>query len=111
MPQTVLSKSDLIAMLREGRIRKWNEYRTANPAPVDLSYADLTRAYLNRANLFDSDLSEANLVGANLSGANLRGANLVEANLRGANYTYATMSRAQYALFEQAQRNTIIFLD
>jgi len=71
---------------------------------VNLSGADLSRAYLLGANLSrayllgaylsGADLSGANLSGANLSGANLSGANLSGANLSGANLSGADLSRA-----------------
>jgi uncharacterized protein YjbI with pentapeptide repeats len=63
----------------------------ANLRKVDLGYASLTGAVLERAdlkeaNLFGVNLRKANLFGAHLSGANLRRADLAEANLEAANF-------------------------
>lgn len=56
--------------------------------------ADLSRAYLSRADLTGADLSRADLPRAYLSGADLSGANLSEADLYWANLTRADLSEA-----------------
>jgi uncharacterized protein YjbI with pentapeptide repeats len=109
-----------VKILRGG-FRDWNEWRKANPEILpDLSWADLSKTNLRRANLRWSDLSkaklsaislrEANLIsadlnksdisrtdlsGANLNGANLSGADLSQADLSGADLRSANFSSAK----------------
>ena len=111
MPQTVLSKKDMVHLLRHGRIRDWNRYRKDNPGRVDLCGVKLRSANLMDADLSLADLSRAKLNKTNLQHTNLSGAHLVDADLRGANYVYATMSSAQLALFHKAQDKTIVITD
>ncbi|MDF5726603.1 MAG: pentapeptide repeat-containing protein, partial [Rhizonema sp. PD38] len=54
----------------------------------------LSKAYLNGANLQGADLSSANLQGANLQSANLQGAHLDSANLQGAHLDSANLQGA-----------------
>ena len=66
---------------------------------ANLTYADLTGAYLKDANLGGASLTRANLEGADLydaslTDANLEGANLKDADLRGANLTGANLTGA-----------------
>ena len=68
----------------------------------NLERANLSGAYLGRANLEGANLEGANLIeadlgGANLSGANLEGANLTEADLRRANLSGANLTGANLA--------------
>ena len=67
---------------------------------ADLREANLSRAYLFKANLWRADLRGATLTGANLRGANLwradlRGATLTGANLRGTNLWRADLRGAE----------------
>lgn len=61
---------------------------------ADLSWANLSRAYLREANLSGADLGVANLSGADLGGVNLSGAHLVLTNLSGAYIGVANLSGA-----------------
>ena len=69
---------------------------------ADLSRADLSGAYLMRANLASANLSEADLLKADLSGADL-----FQANLSGADLSEADLSRA--LLFEADLRGALLF--
>ena len=62
---------------------------------ASLDFANLQRAYLPGANLQGAYLIEANLQGANLQGADLPRANLIEANLQGADLQEANLIEAQ----------------
>ena len=113
--RTVLSKNDLVSMLRRSTA-EWNAYRRSDPRPVDmtgidLSGVDLAGADFSDADLQRADLSESDLTKANFTGANLTGADLSWSDLRESSYVYATMSRSQYAVFEKAQRDTVKFVD
>ena len=66
----------------------------ANLSGADLPGANISGAYLSRANISGANLSGANLSGANISGANLSGAYLSRADLSGANLSGAYLSRA-----------------
>jgi hypothetical protein len=66
----------------------------ANLSGADLSGADLSGAYLSGADLSGADLNGANLIGANLSGAYLYKANLIGANLSEANLRVADLNGA-----------------
>ena len=57
--------------------------------------ADLTRASLTGANLFEASLSRADLTGANLYGADLTEAELTGAKLTGADLTWAKLTEAK----------------
>jgi len=84
--------------------RKWVESEGKEGERADLSGANLSGAYLFRANLQGADLHganlqwaplrEANLQGAELWGANLQEANLVTANLQGADLSGADLQGA-----------------
>jgi hypothetical protein len=89
---------------------------------ADLSWANLSGAYLIRINLLGADLRKANLSGADLrranlrgadlsradlSGANLSGANLREADLSGANLTRATVTVNQLATTKSLEGATM----
>jgi uncharacterized protein YjbI with pentapeptide repeats len=84
------TKEEAIAMLKAGRIRKWNSLRTQFPEWIpglswaDLSEADLSGAKLYEVNLYQANLSKANLFRVDLSGAKLSWADLSEADLSGA---------------------------
>ena len=103
-----------LAMLCDG-VREWNLWRKANPEiAIDLSKADLQKmelwdvdlheAQLHGANLCNVQLYRADLHGAHLhraqlyraylSGVDLRGVDLSEANLRKANLVGADLSAA-----------------
>jgi Pentapeptide repeats (8 copies) len=64
------------------------------PAPIDLSDANLTRAYLNGVNLNRAALPRANLTGANLTGAKLQKAKLTNADLTNARLPGADLTDA-----------------
>ena len=68
--------------------------RKANLINADLSGADLSGAYLRKANLINADLNGAYLSGAYLNGANLSGADLRKADLSGANLSGAYLNGA-----------------
>ena len=71
----------------------WNDWRGKNPdVPIDLRTANLTYAFLYRANLSDANLSSANLSWAYLQEANLSKAMLYRANLSGAFFGKANLS-------------------
>jgi uncharacterized protein YjbI with pentapeptide repeats len=61
---------------------------------ANLIGADLTGAYLSRADLTAASLFRADLTGANLTGADLTGAYLFGADLTGANLTGADLTGA-----------------
>ena len=71
---------------------------------ADLSGADLSGTYLNRADLSGADLSwtdlsRAYLSGADLSGANLSGTDLSRADLSGADLSGANLDCASWPLW------------
>jgi hypothetical protein len=92
----------------EGKIIIKSVYDVTLKCFANLSYADLSGAYLSGVNLSDANLSgvyfsganlsDANLSDANLSGANLSGANLSGANLSGANLSGANLSGADFSV-------------
>ncbi|MBE9182423.1 toll/interleukin-1 receptor domain-containing protein [Oculatella sp. LEGE 06141] len=80
-----MADEEQLALLKQG-VEVWNKWK----ANADLFRANLSGADLFEANLFRADLSgaklfEANLFRADLSGANLGRADLSRADLRGAN--------------------------
>ncbi|MGI0494290.1 pentapeptide repeat-containing protein [Alkalinema pantanalense CENA528] len=110
-----LEKPALLTLLKNSP-SEWNHWKSQelDSTTIDFSGANLTEAYLrradlsgaflieadlsgadlSRANLSRADLSRANLSGANLSRADLSGANLSRVNLSGANLSRANLSRA-----------------
>jgi uncharacterized protein YjbI with pentapeptide repeats len=70
------------------------EFHEANLEEADLSQAFLRRANLSYANLQGTDLKEANLHKANLSYANLRHADLWQTDFRGADFSEANLGFA-----------------
>ena len=66
----------------------------ADLSKANLYKADLYSANLSNANLYKADLSNANLSNANLSSANLSSAHLYNANLSSADLRYANLSDA-----------------
>lgn len=99
-----LSRADLFGIGYRGDEPLWKGYIT-NLAGVDLSNAELDRAFIESVNLSGADLSgatlsrtnlrRANLSGANLSGADLYEADLYQANLAGASLKNARLTRAR----------------
>ncbi len=79
----------------------------ANLSDAYLFEANLSGANLSGANLSGANLSGANLSGANLSGANLSGANLLGANLSGANFSGANLSKAHLDLANLSEANLL----
>jgi uncharacterized protein YjbI with pentapeptide repeats len=71
--------------------RKWVESEGKEGKRADLARANLRQAYLFEANLEGASLNEANLQNAFLLDANLEGANLAEANLEGADLLNAQL--------------------
>jgi uncharacterized protein YjbI with pentapeptide repeats len=89
-----MDKDQAVAMLREGRIAEWNEWRSRGEAVPSLQRSDLRGADLRWANLTRVDLRGADLSGADLSGAYLNWADLRGADLRGADLREAEIRRA-----------------
>ena len=81
---------DLVQMIREHGTAGLEEWRTKNPGKL----LDLGFAYLESANLERAHLVGAYLRGAHLESANLRFAILIGANLRGADLTGANLKDA-----------------
>jgi hypothetical protein len=73
----------------------WTDLSWANLSEANLYRANLSRANLSRANLYGANLSRANLSGADLSGADLSRAYLSGAYLSGANLSWAKLSGAK----------------
>ena len=71
--------------------RKWVESEGKEGKKADLARANLRQAYLFEANLAGASLAEANLQNAFLLDADLEGANLAEANLEGADLLNAQL--------------------
>ncbi|HKI98109.1 MAG TPA: pentapeptide repeat-containing protein [bacterium] len=63
---------------------------------VNLSHADLSRASLRDAHMFNVDLRGANLMKAQLNGANLNNARLEDANLLGAELDGTRLERVDW---------------
>jgi len=78
----------------EEAIKSGADLSEAYLSKADLSEADLSGANLSKAYLSEADLSWANLSGANLSGADLSWADLSWADLSGANLSKADLSWA-----------------
>jgi hypothetical protein len=91
-------------------VNAWNHWRSYDPSPADLTYANLARADLSGANLkravlrgsnmreatlVEADLTSANLSGADLSGATLDRSSLDSADIRGAYLIYASLRTAK----------------
>jgi uncharacterized protein YjbI with pentapeptide repeats len=75
----------------------------ADLSGANLMHAELRRATLTVANLSGAALRHADLSRANLAEANLGGADLTDADLRGANLRYANLSGAVGAELALAQ--------
>ena len=87
-----MANPEHVAVVKKGAqaIREW---RQSNPGvSLDLSEANLNRAYLSYADLSRADLSGANLFEADLSYADFFAANFSEANLSGAYLIRADLS-------------------
>ena len=88
----------LLLFLLADLVRLWPNNFSLVQIPLyrsyNLSYADLSGAYLRRAKLRDAELVEAYLIGTDLMGANLLEAMLFGANLRDANLSEADLSLA-----------------
>ena len=91
-----MTKEEMIALLREGKVLEFNAYRReqrlynddkpgATYTGLDLSNAILSGVDLSGVDFSNTDLSGADLSHANLSRANLNQANITNANLKGAN--------------------------
>ena len=99
-----MADEEHVAILKQG-FEVWNQWRKENQTIIPnlgeanlkgsyLIWADLSGAYLCRADLGEADLSGAYLSGAHLSGAYLHKANLSEVNLSGANLSGANLGKA-----------------
>ena len=104
-----MANPEHLAILKQG-VEQWNKWRSdhveARPdlsgvaldrtavTGVNLRWAVLVKADLNRTNLTGADLFQADLGDADLSGACFGGANLTQANLCGANLTGADLWNA-----------------
>lgn len=77
----------------------WNaDLRGANLTKASLIGAKLSRADLSRANISEANLSDTNLKGADLRGANLHRSHFDYADLKGANLKGANLSEAIFFL-------------
>ena len=103
-PKNIPNGYNVIPRLKNGK----TTYTVVGPN-VNLMYADLSNAELNRTDLsgsnlngadlsgayfYDADLTNANLSDTNLSGAHLSEANLTNANLSGADLSVAHLGRS-----------------
>ena len=66
-----------LSILKSG-VENWNQWRKENPEITP----DLSKAYLQGADLQEANLREVNFYGAYLQEANLRGVNLKGVNLQ-----------------------------
>jgi hypothetical protein len=90
-----MANASHLSLLKKG-VKAWNKWRLKHESDqVDLSEANLSKAYLMEANLSKANLSKANLSEAYLTWADLSRANLSEANLSKANLMEANLSRAK----------------
>jgi hypothetical protein len=81
-----MANPEHLEILKQG-VEKWNQWRKDNSVEkLDLSNADLRRAYLRGASLNGADFNKANLIGANLTEVDLIGANLSEAIIWGTTF-------------------------
>ena len=85
------------ANLRNGRWLQYTEFYDGNLYGADLSKANLSGAWFQRAdlryvNLMGANLTEADLSNADLRYADLNSANLTEADLNGADLRYADLN-------------------
>lgn len=112
---------DVVDLLRNGRVREWNEYRSKLPEihcgleglggarltslhgvnlegvdfhNINLSYVDFSRAILRNSDLRQASLASAQLSNCDLTGANLEGALLFNANLAGAKLARANLRKS-----------------
>jgi len=92
-----LSYADLSYAYLRSADLSYADLRSANLSYADLSYADLSYADLRSADLSSANLRYANLSSANLRSANLSSADLSYANLSSANLSYAIYRYAQIA--------------
>jgi hypothetical protein len=89
-----MANEEHVAQLMKG-VDAWNAWREKNPVVrPDLSGVRLAEAYLQGANLSETNLGEADLYKADLRGANLRKAFLLRAGLLMANLNGGNLSRA-----------------
>ncbi len=90
-----MSPDEAIAMLKAGKIKEWNEYRTAHTdwRPL-LWWADFGGANLSQADFTGANLIYADLRKANLRDTNFRRADLGYADFTGANLVGAIFIRA-----------------
>jgi hypothetical protein len=90
-----MANSAQVKRLLRQSVEVWNAWRAKKPSvDIDLSGANLDRAYLWQANLSGANFEGAYLFQTNLSGANLSGANLSRAHLSGAYLWQANLTRA-----------------
>lgn len=89
-----MANPEHLAILKQG-VEVWNEWRKKNPRiKPNLSQVDLTFAELQKAFLYKTDLSGTILVETNLWKANLRESNLNHVNLSGAYLEHANLRSA-----------------
>lgn len=89
-----MANPEHVEIVRQG-VEAIAEWRRTNPTVrLDLSGADLSRAYLLEADLSGAALAQANMLQAVLAQANLSGADLPEANLNFSVLTRADLSGA-----------------
>ena len=112
----MIEKSELIALLHEGKVEKFNRIRrellimspdlsNANLSNASLSNANLTYAHLSSANLSNAIVSDANLSNADLSHADLNNAILSNAILSNANLSNANLSHANLSNADLSHAN------
>ncbi|MGH7453903.1 MAG: toll/interleukin-1 receptor domain-containing protein [bacterium] len=81
-----MANKEHLKILKQG-VDAWNKWRSkSQKVKPNLRHANLTAAFLSKA-----DLAGTNLSGADLSGANLTRASLLGADLAGANLSSATL--------------------
>lgn len=89
-----MANQDQVERLKQN-VDGWIKWRMDNPEiPIDLSQANLRRAYLSKANLSEADMEGAVLIKADLRRAYLTGADLRKANLSQADMRDAKLSGA-----------------
>src|SRR5271157_4669312 len=102
-----VDRDDALELLKEGRIKEWNQRRLSAEKIPPLEKPDLSGADLGGANLSEADLSQADLESADLSGANFIGAELRDAKLESANLSKAKLIGADLSGADLSQAKLI----
>jgi uncharacterized protein YjbI with pentapeptide repeats len=89
-----MADEEHVALLKQGA-KVWNKWRKENPDVIPkLSYSDLRRADLRKANLSKADLEQANLTHADCGEADFTRSTLIGAELVKANFAGAVLRNA-----------------